>query len=234
MMSAPADVKRQRQAPKRVSHLKRPEGLSLEAWQIVLRRQMATEQRLRIKNAGTHPIFSTFEVTNPQTSKTYRVVIRGEALGINDCSCPDFSVNTLGTCKHIESVLQRLRRKPGAQAALSAGYRSTHSSVTLRYGLQRRVALSLGSNASQALQQLAAECFDADGILTPRGFQQFDAFIKRAKRLSDDVQYHPDAMAFIASVRDAEVRRTRINRMFPQGIHDERWSSLLRAPLYPY
>ena len=55
-------------------------------------------------------------ITNPETKRTYRVGIRGMALGENHCTCPDFAVNTLGTCKHIEFTLARLERRPGAKA----------------------------------------------------------------------------------------------------------------------
>ncbi|MFZ4738007.1 MAG: SNF2-related protein [Bradymonadia bacterium] len=39
----------------------------------------------------------------------YRVEIRSATERMNTCSCPDFAVNQLGTCKHIEAVLLRLR-----------------------------------------------------------------------------------------------------------------------------
>lgn len=37
--------------------------------------------------------------------------MRGPGLFENFCSCPDFAVNTLGTCKHIEGWLERLRKE---------------------------------------------------------------------------------------------------------------------------
>jgi hypothetical protein len=82
-------------APKRVPHLRKPDEMSLEAWQVALRRQFAREQKFRVKNIGAQPIFTEFHVTNPQSGKTYRVAIRGERLGDNYCSCPDFATNTL-------------------------------------------------------------------------------------------------------------------------------------------
>ena len=35
------------------------------------------------------------------SGQTYRIALRGPSLFENYCSCPDFAVNTLGTCKHI-------------------------------------------------------------------------------------------------------------------------------------
>src|SRR5712664_3839699 len=47
------------------------------------------------------------------SGKTYRVAMRGPGLFENYCSCPDFAVNTLGTCKHIEALLLRLGKRYG-------------------------------------------------------------------------------------------------------------------------
>ena len=99
--------------PAKLSRLHKPEGMSLEDWQIELRRQFGREQDFRLKNVGDHPVFSEFEVANPQSRNAYRVRIRGPRLGDNYCSCPDFATNTLGTCKHIEFTLAALERKRG-------------------------------------------------------------------------------------------------------------------------
>jgi hypothetical protein len=45
------------------------------------------------------------------TGRKYRVALRGPSLFENFCSCADFAVNTLGTCKHIEALLVRLRER---------------------------------------------------------------------------------------------------------------------------
>ncbi|MFH1259454.1 MAG: DEAD/DEAH box helicase [Elusimicrobiota bacterium] len=223
-----------RETKRNISHLTKPQGMSLEDWQIILRRQVADSGNFMMKNTGSEQIFSTFQVTNPQTERSYRVVICGEKPGINYCSCPDFSVNTLGTCKHVEYVLNKLRKKRGASKLLKDGYIPPHSSLTLRYGLQRRVAICLGSGASLKLKELAAQFFDQDGFLTEWGFSHFDQFIERANILNDELHYHEDAMNFIANIRDVEVRKMRINKMFPQGCNDPKFKQLIKTNLYPY
>ncbi len=42
--------------------------------------------------------------------RRYQVHIRNLSKRANYCSCPDFAVNRLGTCKHIEAVLHKLRK----------------------------------------------------------------------------------------------------------------------------
>ena len=97
-------TKEKRKAAK-LSRLHKPAGMSLEDWQIELRRQFGRDQSFALKNLGEHPIFSEFQVTNPQDNNRYRVAIRGPHLGDNFCSCPDFTTNALSTCKHIRFTL---------------------------------------------------------------------------------------------------------------------------------
>jgi SNF2 family DNA or RNA helicase len=226
--------KKDNKAIKRVSHVVKAKELSLEEWQILLRQQITKDEIFRVKNIGTDPVFSTFELTNPETERTYRVVTWGEKLGINYCSCPDYSVNTLGTCKHIEYLLRKLRRKKGAKKILREGYVPEYSFVTLRYGLRRRIAFCMGKCVSNLLRKLVNQFFDSEGFLKEEGFQHFDEFVKQADLSDDDVRYHEDALLFIAMMKDADIRRKHIKRKFPQGIQDGAFEDLLKVKLYPY
>jgi len=226
--------KKSKKVIKRLSPAVKPQELSLEEWQILLRRQIAEDETYRVKNIGAEPIFSTFEITNPKTERNYRVVIWGERPGVNYCSCPDYSVNTLGTCKHIEYLLRKLRRKKGAKKILAAGYVPEYSFVTLRYGLKRRVAFSPGRRVSNPLKKLVERFFDHEGFLRAEGFGHFDEFVKQADLLNEDVRYHEDALLFIAAAKDAAIRRKHIASKFPQGGQDAAFKDLLKAELYPY
>src|SRR5579871_3592362 len=103
--------------------------------QIDIRRQRAREGKFQIQNLGRNRIFSDYQVTNPSTGGQYRVAIRGFEIGDNSCSCPDFKSNTLGTCKHIEAVLEALREEsPGALRQRKAAI--IRPEIYLRYGEQ--------------------------------------------------------------------------------------------------
>src|SRR6266700_8178845 len=67
------------------------------------------------------------------SGRNYRVAMRGPGLFENYCSCPDFAVNTLGTCKHIEALLIELRQRHGKTLERKA-YRRSRASVSLNYG----------------------------------------------------------------------------------------------------
>jgi hypothetical protein len=102
-----------KRAQRKVSRLRKPESMSLEAWQTELRRQFGREQDFRLENIGDQKFFSEFHVTNRTNGNTYRVAIRGVEPGNNYCSCPDFATNALGTCKHIDFTLAKLASRRG-------------------------------------------------------------------------------------------------------------------------
>jgi hypothetical protein len=221
-------------APKRIPHLRKPDEMSLEAWQVALRRQFAQEQKFRVKNIGAEPIFSEFHVTNPQTGKTYRVAIRGERLGDNYCSCPDFATNTLGTCKHVAFTLAKLRRQRGARVAMAKGFQPPYSEVYLRYGAKREVIFGPGAACPASLQELAAEYFDARGVLRPDAYERVHLFLKTAMADQHEVRCYDDALAFIAQVRDGADLGRRIAAAFPDGTDSRALEGLLKVPLYPF
>jgi hypothetical protein len=219
---------------KKLSRLRKPDDMPLETWQVELRRQFGREQKFPLKNLGREPIFSEFEVTNPQTRRTYRVAIRGAALGENYCSCPDFSINTLGTCKHIEFVLNRLFRRSGGKAALALGHHPAYSEVYLQYGAMREVVFHPGTECPDSLRRLARRYFDGQNRLKSDSFQKFHVFLQKAAGHGHEFRCYPDALALIAQVRDAAHLRERVTEMFPQGIRSKEFKRLLRMPLYPY
>ncbi len=218
----------------KISRLRKPEDMPLEQWQVALRRQFAQKQDFRLKNVGNEPIFSEFIITNPQTKGEYRVAIRGQSLGDNYCSCPDFAVNTLGTCKHVEFTLAGLRAKRGGRKALTAGFRPGYSEIYLRYGAKREVIFRPGSECPQSLANLAWRYFNNDGILKPQSYSEFDTFIRQAAAFEHDVRCYEDAIRFIAQVRDRINLQKRIDEAFPRGAGSAGFKKLLKVPLYPY
>jgi superfamily II DNA or RNA helicase len=222
-----------RKAPK-LSRLVKPDGMSLEDWQIALRRQFGREQPFTLKNRGDDKIFSEFEVTNPASKSTYRVQIRGARPGDNFCSCPDFATNTLGTCKHIEFTLAVLERKRGGAAALRAGFQPHYSEVHLQYGARREVRFRPGTACPVELARLAAGYFGPDGTLLPDAFGRFETFLGKAGAYDPDLRCADDVLAFVAEVRDAEHRAQRVTEAFPRGPRSAAFKDLLAVSLYDY
>jgi superfamily II DNA or RNA helicase len=220
--------------PPKLSRLRRPDGLSLEEWQRALRHQFGVEQGFKIENIGAEPVFSEFHVINPESRNSYRVAIRGNAPGENFCSCPDFATNTLGTCKHVEFTLATLARRRGGKAAFKAGFHPEYSEVFLQYGARREIRLRPARACPREFVKLAADFFGPDGMLLPAKYAALDRFITGARRLNHELRCYDDALAFLAEVRDAERRRERIERAFPQGIGSAAFEKLLKISIYDY
>ena len=221
-------------AARKLSRVRKPEEMTVDDWQVTLRRQFGVEQKFKLKNIGDEPIFSEFEVTNPQTERTYRVAIRGCGLGENFCSCPDFSVNTLGTCKHIEFVLDKLGRRRGGKKALAAGFRPDYSQVYLQYGAQRRVVFRQGTDCPADFGKYAKRFFDANGILKEGAAVAFHAFLKRKSSLDHEVRCYDDVLATIAELRDRARLAESVDKAFPRGEKSAAFKRLLKMQLFPF
>lgn len=219
---------------KTISRSRKPTDMSLEEWQIILRREFGREQKFKLKNLGSEPVFSDYGVTNPATQKTYRVAIRGCKPGENYCSCPDFAVNTLGTCKHIEFTLSRLERSLKVRNRLANGFNPEYAEVYLRYGAKREVVFRAGNSCPRMLIETASKWFGSDGVLKKEAYGHFEEFIKKAGGFGYDLRCSHDALSFVAQVRDQEELANRVHELFGDGRNGARFKKLVKANLYPY
>ena len=219
----------------RVPRTHKPDGLGLEEWQRILRKQFGIQQNFKLENIGDHSIFSDFLLTNPESGKTYKIAIRGDAPGDNYCSCPDFRINNLGTCKHIEFTLSRLMRKRGAKKAFKEGCILPYSEVYLNYGLKREVRFKAGKDAPDKLISLANTFFDSKGILKEKHIIDLHKFLNRVPRNSGhEVRCYDDVMAYIADHQDAGHRRRIIKAHMKDGIESPVFKKILKKRLYSY
>ncbi len=223
-----------RAVTRKLSRLHKPPDLSLEAWQRELRRQFGREQSFELRNTGTEPVFSDFQVSNPRSGGTYRVAIRGPRPGDNYCSCPDFATNALGTCKHVEFVLRKLESRPRTRAVLQRGFQPPYSEIVLQYGAKRDVRFRPGTSCPRSVTLLAAKYFDSQHVLRADAYATFESFLSRAARFDHDLRCYDDMLGFVAEVRDRSRRDQRIAEAFPRGARDRGLRTLLKEELYEY
>ena len=75
------------------------------------RRLRAREEAPNVVNRnGRYPVFSNFDV-HSGSGVTYSVEVRDLDRRQFNCECVDFRVNGLGTCKHVEAVLEQLEKR---------------------------------------------------------------------------------------------------------------------------
>ena len=238
-----AKTKAAHSAPKvkkqpKLSKIHKPEDMSLEDWQRELRRQFAKDQNFKMRNLDDEKFFSEFEVTNPESGRSYRLIIRGNQPFENYCSCLDFATNSLGTCKHIEFALYRLEtdknNKKEFDAAFKKGFHPEYSEIFLHYGMQRQVRFRPGTECEPKLAKLVSKYFDDEGNLTQESFASFDVFLNEARKIEPELHVANDAVNFVAEVRDSERRRKIVEDAFPKGIGSPMFKDLIKAKLYDY
>lgn len=216
----------------KVSYYRKPNELSVEEWQAALRKQFALENQFKITNTGSEPLYSDYEVYNPETNKTYKVSIRDNISSFNYCSCPDFRVNTLGTCKHVEFVLLSKLRYKKYQKLITKSQKNPYSSLSIFYGKDRLIRLKKADHIDQYPRE--EEFFDEQGILLPGMINELDTFIKETTAIDPAFRIYPDVFEFIKAQKKATSRKERLKEIFPDGTDSKIFDDLVRTKLYPY
>src|SRR6516225_10021891 len=122
--------------------------------------------------------------------------MRGPGLFENYCSCPDFAVNTLGTCKHIEALLLRLGKRYGKTLG-SRNFARVRASISLQYGETIAVRLRLPADPLPALRKLAEEYFDPTGLLRQEHFRHFHQVIEAFRQADLDAVIYSDVLDYL-------------------------------------
>ncbi len=219
---------------KRIPKLQKPEGMTIELWQIALRVQDGEEKTFAIKNVGDHPVFSDFEVQDLDAKQSYKVAIRSKDIGLNYCACNDFSTNTLGTCQHIEHVLFKLKKKRRNAKIFKEGYTPPYSSVFLKYGEERKVMFRIGSVNADKIRIITSEFFDEKLQIRLDAIDHFEKFIEDITKLDPDFRCYHDALDYIIEVRDTQKRKQQLDQKYNLEFEPTVLDDLLKVKLYPY
>jgi|SRR5579883_1709697 len=199
--------------------------------QIDIRRQRAKAVKFQIANLGKNRVFSDYRITNPESGGQYTVSIKGFEVGDNTCTCPDFKANTLGTCKHIEAVLDTLKDEIPAHLQKKKAA-VTRPEIFLYYGEQLQLGIHLPPRHSDKLAKLAHTYFDEKGLWTGRG--KYTELIRDVEAVPEEVTVMSDALEFI----DREIERAELLAREQEWVKQLEAGTLdlklLAAPLYDY
>src|SRR5207249_10729984 len=163
--------------------------------QIAERRMRARKETFKIEPQG-RAVFGDYQVFSPSSKRLYRVALRGVGLFDNYCACPDYGVNTLGTCKHIEAVLLHARSRFGCKLD-QVRYQRKHTTIYLDYRDPARVRIISPAKVSPELLALKEEFFDAEGFLKPHQMDRFAHALGRFRALDEKVVIYGDALEWV-------------------------------------
>ncbi len=193
------------------------------------RRQRADSEKMRLKALEPGRPWTDYTVTNPASGKTYRVALRGPQRGESYCSCPDFRKNTLGTCKHIMHVLNKVERRFPATVR-KRPFRRKNFSLHVRYDHEMTLRLRVPDKMDDQARTVVRPLVD-------RPIEDVHDLIKRIGRLERNgqtVTIYPDAEHVVQQrlLLDRVRRITEEVRKKPQT-HPLR-KKLLKVELLPY
>jgi len=200
--------------------------------QEILRRQIrAREEPMRIRNEfAQQPVFSNFEVRS-DSGMVYRVEIRDLQTRSFSCTCADFRKNGLGTCKHVEAVLNAAQRRAG-----KAGWKEA-----IENGSPRIEAAAVNGHLTiwrgwRALPAAVRRRFDPrDGTLID--LLPEDAVAALTKLRASELpalRISQDVLPWLEQ-RAAEEERRRLRHEYEQKVHSGEWPAQeTTVPLFPY
>ena len=169
---------------------------------------------------------------NPETKQTYKVSIRDNVKSFNFCSCPDFRVNTLGTCKHVEYVLLSKLKYKKYQKLITKAQKNDYSSLSIHYVRGRQVRLKKADHIGVYPRE--TEFFDEEGFLQSGVTAQLNEFIKGATGMDPDFRIYPDVFELIDRDKEEQSRLEKLKEIFPQGAQSGIFDELVRTTLFPY
>ena len=204
--------------------------------EIERRRQRAAGEPLAVEALERgHPVFGTFRVSS-ETGSSYEVEIRSLSERDNSCGCPDYVVNGLGTCKHVEAVLARVRTSRQAKTAqrrIEVFLRRTGERPEVR-------AQGLEPSGGSASQSLVARYFTPTGALRGDPLVRLPDLARELAAAPPSVQagirLSRHLLPWVEEERRKAARQTARERFLAevQAGAPNATLDVVRVPLYPY
>ncbi|GEM_PF-1376442 len=186
-----------------------------------MRRERALAEPYRVEERTVGPTGVRLRVVSPSLRR-YEVEVRDPGCAVNACTCPDFAVNLLGTCKHLEAVLRKHKAKWSNDLPERGGV------VYLRRQGTPAVAFHAFGRLTERAASVREAYFGPDGTLRNqgRGASLLTACEQAAVPVGEEVRVH------LAAERERLEWDAAAARLC--GEVDERGRGLLSVPLYPF
>lgn len=193
------------------------------------RRQRATAEKMKVHSGDPSTPWADYVVTSLASGRSYRVALRGLEPGRSYCSCPDFSTNQLGACKHILHVADKVRLR-FKKSELARPHRIQQVELWFDYGTHTGLRFNVPANADESVQSICRK-----HVVKPMtDAAAATRCLRKLHKAGCDVLVFPDAEAWIQAelTRDRLQRATADIRRNPAK-HPLR-KKLLKVELLPY
>lgn len=201
----------------RLSNKQCPEGMSVEEWQVALRREQAIDSDFVVEHLDDNRIWGDYLVSSNSGGGRYKVAFRGVCSERNYCSCLDFRTNGLGTCKHLEAVSLWLQQEVEGYPWSGRSYDAPYSSVYVSYKGRRNIRMRIGTEQSEVYLRLHNRYFSVDGTLSPERYPELAALEEEGEAISPHFRVYEDVFTFAQEELAHIAWRKRLASYYPEG-----------------
>lgn len=193
---------------------------------------------VNVKHLSGKPAFGEWEaaslVSTTHRPQTYKVNIRSLTERMNYCSCPDYASNLLGTCKHIEAVLHKLKKSTKKSALLTLENKNI-AFVYLSWDEAEapKVRVWRAVEVSAELSEILDQYFNAAGEFKAQLPDDFFRFSDQVNTL-DNLQIGEDVNLYIRKLMEDISHQAKAVQIQQQITQSNGVLPNIRARLYPY
>ncbi len=211
------------------------EGLMSAADTAVKDRMKRAKSEVKVEAESGQPWFGSWRASsiNAAFPQRYRVTIRNLHRRTNYCSCPDFAGNQLGTCKHIEAALHKIRKHPQYDDFKEQSAPFPYVYLAWDHDQAPLLCLQRRSEMSTDLQLFLDDYFSADGAFKGRIPDDFFRFVELADQRGD-IHIGEDAVDWASHQARAASHRLRAEEIKQQIENSRGRLPGIKARLYPY
>ena len=183
------------------------------------------------------PWFGTWKASSITSSlafpRSYRVTIRSLSQRSNICNCQDFAINQLGTCKHIEAVLHKIKKRDDYETIKQES--APVSYVFLSWDIENppQIILHRHLHIEPELSAFFDVYFDAQGIFKRRLPDDFFQFLAQAQDRTD-LHIGEDAIAHVQKLATQASQQLQAHKISEQIKASAGRLPGIKATLYPY
>ncbi len=211
------------------------DGLMSAADTAIKDRIKRAKSEVKVEAESGQPWFGSWRASSLTAvfPQQYRVVIRNLHKRTNYCSCPDFTGNQLGTCKHIEAALHKIRKHPQYNDFKEQPVPFPYVYLSWDHDDAPVVCVHRRSEMNPDQHEFLNDFFQADGAFKGRIGDDFFRFVELADRRGD-IHIGEDAVDWASHQARAASHRLRFAEIRQQIENSRGRLPGIRARLYPY
>jgi len=195
------------------------------------------KSEVTVKADGGEPWFGSWTAASiagkTPFPRQYRVTIRSLHKRANFCSCPDFANNQLGTCKHIEAALHKIKKHPKYKTFKDQPAPIPY--VYLAWDRPGAPMLTVHRSTAMAgdLSRLMDDYFTSSGDFSGRMPEDFFRFTAKVED-REDIHIGEDALNWAHQLAAEASQRLRSGKILRQIENSRGTLPGINARLYPY